>query len=217
MERATLPETLTNAKFGAAVGVSERTIAGHRAARRLPLLADGRLDVPAVLRMGYQAALARGLGPRGDRPEVPKGLQHLEHPLEAAVAAVLVDFAHRLPRIAATFAVDAGAGCAAAWHISRSVALAVIMEAQDLLTEAGIPWPPGAAGWRDADLWTPERLLAINWPRLAEIAGEPHDEAAWEAARTAQNADAGDGGAPAPTARAAGRKRRTNPIHRERN
>src|SRR5688572_18138041 len=131
----TLPESLPNAAFGAAVGVSERTIAGHRAARRLPLLPDGRLDLWGVLRLGYRAALEAGYGPLAAAPEPPPGCGHLTSPAEWLFVLGARELAYRVPVLAVVFAIEAGATCAQAFRTYRAVKLATVLEVADLLAE----------------------------------------------------------------------------------
>jgi hypothetical protein len=178
----TFPETMTSAAFGAVVGVSERTVAGHRSAQRLPLLPDGRLDLRATLRLGYTAALDNGYDTPARAPAQCRGLGHLTNPGEWLFALAVQEMAYRTPVMAAIFAVHAGATCAQAFRAHRDARVAALSEAADLLTEAGIPHPPGCDGWHEAEMWDPERFSRPNWPHLAQIAGEPHDEAAWRAA-----------------------------------
>lgn len=188
MQRTDLPRSLTNAAFGAAVGVSERTIAGHRAARRLPLLPDGSLDLLAVLRLGYRAALEGRATELSAEARLPDLFRHLTGRGEIPFALAVREMAYRTPVLTAIFAVEAGATCTQAYRAFRSVQVATLGEAQDLMTEAGIPAPPGCGDWGETALWEPHRFHAPNWPNLARAAGEPHDEAAWDEAHRATNA-----------------------------
>lgn len=99
-----------------------------------------------------------------------------ELPDKALAGEALMRMAYRLPATVASLAVAAGAPCKVAFATGDAMHMAAMMLVAEVARELSIP--PWAEN-DDPEVIEPEAFEAINWPALAETAGEPLDLEGW--------------------------------------
>ncbi|MCK8786735.1 hypothetical protein M0638_20395 [Roseomonas sp. NAR14] len=182
----------------------------------MPVLASGQVDpdaaatwvhanVDPALRNYHQRARAtedRRREDPGRNAKPPPGTEHLSEPMDGMLAAVLPGMAHRAPPTIAALAVHCGAPMRVAYAIAMGAQMALIQQVADLLDAADVPPPPGRDDWQQASIWRLSDFEEVDWPGLAEKAGEAVDLDAWRAFLRGKLGEPADSGASAETAAA---------------
>lgn len=115
-----------------------------------------------------------------DPPPPPPGFDWLADvpPREALAGLALMLLAYRLPPAVAGLAVAAGAPCRTAYATAKAMHLAGVQLVAEVARECGLrPW----AVEDDPGVIVPDCFEAVDWPRLAAMAGEPLDLDGWRA------------------------------------
>jgi hypothetical protein len=121
--------------------------------------------------------------PRRENPagtQYPPGFEWLaDVPPHAAFAGLaLMLMAYRLPSVVACLAVASGASCRVAYALVEAMHLAALKLAAEVALDCRLPpW----ADEDDPEIVEPDCFEAVDWPRLAEAAGEPLDRDTWAA------------------------------------
>ena len=147
--------------------------AGERAGHPVWRLADA---LPALTGRGAGKAPLTG---KADAPP-PPGFAWLDGmaPHDALAALALMLLAYRLPPAVASLAVASGAPCRAAFAASEAFKVLAMQLVAEVARECSLPpWTDNP----DPPVTCPEGFEAVNWPALAEAAGEPLDPEAWAA------------------------------------
>lgn len=205
---------ITKASLAAELGVTKPRISQYIKAG-MPVRPDGRLDREAVLnwlerysvsqtdadkganRAHRLAREARNRGGgrltpppqpayHGAKPPTPRCFHSLERlvsePGHRLIGYALIGLALRIPANAATFAVRCGLPASQAYRLRMLMMLSIMQEVDEDLSSMGII--DGSSG---PLTWHLPSFMQNDWKHLAELAGEPHDEKAWEAAMLKAN------------------------------
>jgi hypothetical protein len=177
---------MTKAAFAIRMGV-DRAQPTRWAARGMPVLADGRVDVDAAegwvaghvdstqrRRRSIGARTGRGADPSPLADYVPPlaCMRHLDNPADMGVVLFTMTLAYRTPSNAAILAVGAGASVAVAREMLGAVQIATMQEVEELLDAAGVPPPPGFDAWAEAGIWEIERFPEVDWPAMEKAVAE---------------------------------------------
>ena len=148
--------------------------AGEKAGHPVWLLADA---LPALMAPGKGR---RRAADTAEAPPPPPGFAWLAGmaPHDALAALALMMLAYRLPPAVASLAVASGAPCRAAFAASEAFKVLAVQLVAEVARECDLPpWTDSP----DPPVTCPEGFEAVNWPALAEAAGEPLDPEAWAA------------------------------------
>jgi hypothetical protein len=89
----------------------------------------------------------------------------------------LMALAYRVPAAVAGIAVGAKAPCKIAYAVAQAMGLAAVQLVAEVARVYGMrPW----VDEDDPPVIDPDAFAEVNWPRLAELAGEPLDLDAWQ-------------------------------------
>ena len=129
-----------------------------------------------------EAITGKGQRPpaKAEAPQPPEGFAWLAGlpPHDAIAALALMLLAYRLPPVLASLAVASGADCKAAFATSEAGKVAALQLVGQVARDCGLrPWTVEES----PDVATLEHFAQVNWPALADAAGEPLDLEAWQA------------------------------------
>ena len=139
-------------------------------------------------------ALTRGDRPKADdAPPPPPGFAWLAGlpPHDAMAGMLLMLLVYRLPPAVASVTVAAGAPCRVAFaaaEVFKAVGAQLVGE-----VARAVRLPPWSTE-DDPTVIAPDLFMEVNWPALAEMAGEPLDPEAWAAWMAERFAAPGEGG-----------------------
>jgi hypothetical protein len=97
-------------------------------------------------------------------PQQPPGVEHLVEATDAVLVAALPALACRVPRLAALCAAAAGASDEVAANVYRYATVGIMAEVAALLTTLGVPPPPAAGAWDQADIWSVDEFHRMDQP-----------------------------------------------------
>lgn len=115
---------------------------------------------------------------KAQAPEPPPGFSWLAGlpPTDAIAALALMTLVYRLPPALASLAVHSGASCREAYTVAEVSKVALVGLVQETGRDLGLhPW----ASESDPSFACLELFSEIDWPGLAEIAGEPLEPERW--------------------------------------
>ena len=171
---------LTKAAFAVRMGV-DRAQPTRWAARGMPVLPDGRVDVDAA-----EAWVARTIDSSQRRshsrkraPVAPVVIKppfdcmaHLTDPADQIAVLLSMVLAYQFPASASVLAIGAGASVEVAREMLTAVQISTMGDVEEALDHAGIPPPPGFASWDGASVWDVDRFAAVNWPAMEKAVAE---------------------------------------------
>ena len=171
---------LTKAAFAVRMGV-DRAQPTRWAARGMPVLPDGRVDVDAAeawVARTIDSSQRRSHG-RKRAPVAPAVIKppfdcmaHLTDRADQIAVLVSMHLAYRLPASASIMAIGAGASVEVAHEMLSAVQISAMQDVEDALNSAGVPPPPGFDTWDGAPIWDVNRFAAVNWPAMEKAVAE---------------------------------------------
>jgi hypothetical protein len=157
------------------------TIDAEKASAWVHLKVDPTQRIRAARESAHRSERIRQRTAEIPEPSRPACVDHLTRDVDAALVAALPGFAATMPTYAAIAARAVGVPLPLVYALFKASQHFVMAEVTDWLTRLNVPEPAGCESWAEAPLWNPAAFNRVNWPALAEEAGEPLDVEGWEA------------------------------------